>query len=133
MSVKITMGKIKFRDPITGKFFTFDALAGGAEQSLKAVQEFVTNLVNETKTTLNNLVSSAKSEITSAKDSSISAINSKSQETITEIDRVKSSIPSDYSSLSANVEDIKKGTKETAIWHLGFYLDENGDLCQKED
>lgn len=28
---------------------------------------------------------------------------------------------------------IKAGTIETAEWHLGFYLDENGDLCQKED
>ncbi len=29
--------------------------------------------------------------------------------------------------------DLKAGTEATAIWHLGFYLDENGDLCQKED
>lgn len=28
---------------------------------------------------------------------------------------------------------IKAGTIETAEWHLGFYLDENGDLCQKEE
>ena len=28
---------------------------------------------------------------------------------------------------------IKAGTLETAEWHLGFYIDENGDLCQKED
>ncbi len=28
---------------------------------------------------------------------------------------------------------IKAGTIDTAQWHLGFYLDENGDLCQKED
>lgn len=28
---------------------------------------------------------------------------------------------------------IKAGTIETAEYHLGFYLDENGDLCQKED
>lgn len=28
---------------------------------------------------------------------------------------------------------IKAGTIETAEYHMGFYLDENGDLCQKED
>lgn len=27
---------------------------------------------------------------------------------------------------------IKAGTTETADYHLGFYLDENGDLCQVE-
>lgn len=31
------------------------------------------------------------------------------------------------------MEQLKAGTEETAMWHLGFYLDENGDLCQKED
>lgn len=30
-------------------------------------------------------------------------------------------------------DKIKAGTEATAEWHLGFYLDENGDLCQKED
>lgn len=29
--------------------------------------------------------------------------------------------------------EIKAGTIKTAEWHLGFYIDENGDLCQKED
>lgn len=33
----------------------------------------------------------------------------------------------------ANNVDLKAGTIETAEYHLGFYLDENGDLCQKED
>lgn len=30
-------------------------------------------------------------------------------------------------------DKIKAGTEATAEWHLGFYLDENGDLCQKEE
>lgn len=28
---------------------------------------------------------------------------------------------------------IKSGKEEDAEWHLGFYLDEDGDLCQKEE
>ena len=28
---------------------------------------------------------------------------------------------------------IKAGTQETADYHLGFYLDENGNLCQVEE
>lgn len=28
---------------------------------------------------------------------------------------------------------LKAATEETAAWHLGFYLDENGDLCQVDD
>ena len=30
-------------------------------------------------------------------------------------------------------EDLKAGTEATAFYHLGFYLDENGDLCQIEE
>ena len=29
--------------------------------------------------------------------------------------------------------DLKSGTEEDAIYHLGFYLDENGDLCQVDN
>lgn len=40
-------------------------------------------------------------------------------------------------SLSGEVDDLKSallsGAEEDAIWHLGFYLDENGDLCQVEE
>lgn len=40
-------------------------------------------------------------------------------------------------SLSGDVDDLKSallsGAEEDAIWHLGFYLDENGDLCQVEE
>ena len=28
---------------------------------------------------------------------------------------------------------LKSGDEEDAIYHLGFYLDENGDLCQVEE
>ena len=39
--------------------------------------------------------------------------------------------------LSDEVDDVKSalksGKEEDAIYHLGFYLDENGDLCQVEE
>lgn len=28
---------------------------------------------------------------------------------------------------------LQSGSEEDAIYHLGFYLDENGDLCQVDD
>ena len=31
------------------------------------------------------------------------------------------------------IADLKAGTEETADYHLGFYLDENGNLCQVEE
>lgn len=34
---------------------------------------------------------------------------------------------------TALIKTLKAGTIETADYHLGFYLDENGDLCQKEE
>lgn len=40
------------------------------------------------------------------------------------------------SSISGEVDDLKSaltsGTQADAIYHLGFYLDANGDLCQVE-
>ena len=54
------------------------------------------------------------------------------------------SIPEDYSDLVDDVEDLKSaisdletrlksGDEEDADLHLGFYLDENGDLCQVDE
>ena len=59
-------------------------------------------------------------------------------------DEVIGSIPPDYSDLAAEVSDLnrqlsdletrlKSGDEEDADLHLGFYLDENGDLCQVDE
>ena len=38
-----------------------------------------------------------------------------------------------YSAVKALTDAILAGTEETAAYHLGFYLDENGDLVQVDD
>jgi len=38
-----------------------------------------------------------------------------------------------YSAVKALTDAIMAGTEETAAYHLGFYLDENGDLVQVDD
>ena len=59
-------------------------------------------------------------------------------------DEVLNSIPQDYSDLVDDVDDLsrqlsdletrlKSGDEEDADLHLGFYLDENGDLCQVDE
>lgn len=30
-------------------------------------------------------------------------------------------------------EDLKSGTKATAVYHLGLYIDKDGDICQVDD
>ena len=30
-------------------------------------------------------------------------------------------------------DDLKAGTKATAVYHLGLYIDEDGDICQVDD
>ena len=45
-------------------------------------------------------------------------------------EEVKNSLPDDYLTLIAR---LKSGAIEDAEFHLGFYLDADGDLCQKED
>ena len=42
----------------------------------------------------------------------------------------ESKIGTDVSALKSA---LKSGDEEDAIYHLGFYLDENGDLCQVEE
>lgn len=43
----------------------------------------------------------------------------------------------EFDELSDSVEDLRtalrSGAEADAEWHLGFYLDENGDLCQVEE
>lgn len=35
--------------------------------------------------------------------------------------------------LSTLKDDLKAGTKATAVYHLGLYIDEDGDICQVDD
>ena len=46
-------------------------------------------------------------------------------------------VESDVSDLSRQLSDLetrlKSGDEEDADLHLGFYLDENGDLCQVDE
>lgn len=60
----------------------------------------------------------------------IAAVEAKGEE-------VLDSIPSDYSALVTKVNgmetSLKSGLEADAEWHLGFYLDANGDLCQVEE
>ena len=35
--------------------------------------------------------------------------------------------------LDALKSALRSGAEEDAEWHLGFYLDENGDLCQVDE
>ena len=82
----------------------------------------------------------AEADIDAAKTTAISALQTESatqQATIQQKgeDTIES-IPSDYTALTEEVDDLKSalksGDEEDAIYHLGFYLDANGDLCQVE-
>lgn len=86
------------------------------------------------------------------RDAMLEEFSDDASETIENINKIKTSaedaiqskaasalasIPEDYSSLSESITNIltrlKSGKEEDSELHLGFYLDENGDLCQKED
>ena len=54
----------------------------------------------------------------------------KSEAAATRAEEVKNSLPDDYLTLIAR---LKSGAIEDAELHLGFYIDADGDLCQKED
>lgn len=38
-----------------------------------------------------------------------------------------------YGQMQSDIEGMLGTTQEYARYHLGFYLDENGDLCQTEE
>lgn len=38
-----------------------------------------------------------------------------------------------YGNIKADINGMLAGSKAEAKYHLGFYLDENGDLCQVDD
>ena len=82
-----------------------------------------------------------RQNVTTAGEQQVTAINNKGTEQIDAVqakgDQVIASIPADYTELAEEVDDVKSalksGNEEDAIYHLGFYLDENGDLCQVEE
>lgn len=45
-----------------------------------------------------------------------------------EVDTMKEEVENDLTDLKS---DLKSGKEEDAIWHLGFYIDDDGDLCQE--
>lgn len=92
------------------------------------VQTQIGNLSNLETTEKNNLVAAINEAAQSGGGSSVtvdSAMSSTSTNPVqnkvinTEITTLKSA--------------LKSGDEEDAIYHLGFYLDENGDLCQVEE
>ena len=91
-----------------------------------------TTWVELPKTAAGTAASQAAASATAAAGSASAAAASASQ-----AQTVAASIPADYTSLSNSVVDLKSalksGEEQDAVYHLGFYLDENGDLCQVEE
>lgn len=108
--------------------------AAGSASAAAADKTAVQNLAN---TFTNTTVPNAVSQVNTAGTTQVAAVEAKGQE-------VLDSIPTDYTTLSNDVDDLKSsltdletrlksGAEEDAELHLGFYLDENGDLCQVDE
>lgn len=90
---------------------------------------------------VNTAGQTALTAVSGAQTAAVSAVQTESTTQQAAIqqkgDDVLESIPADYTELSDDVDDLKSalksGDEEDAIYHLGFYLDENGDLCQVEE
>lgn len=96
------------------------AAAKAAEEAEKAIAPLVTKAQEAEK--------GANTQAAAAKESASAAATSARQ------------IADSAAQIQANKENhenlltrLKSGKPEDAELHLGFYLDENGDLCQKED
>lgn len=116
MSLIFKKGGMKARNK-DGEMIPVDFIVGDTAKNIRDIQ---------------SAGSAALTEISNAKGGAISDIESSKEGALNQIETAKQSIPAEYSALYAKVEGLKDGTKETAMWHLGFYLDENGDLCQED-
>ena len=74
---------------------------------------------------------------TNADKTKLDGIATGANKTIIDSTLTQSGQAADAKATGDELEDLKSallsGAEEDAIWHLGFYLDENGDLCQVEE
>ena len=102
----------------------------GAVNTAGATQVNAVNTAGATQlSAINEAGTTQTGNVNTAGATQVAAIEAKGEET-------RESIPDDYTTLSNDVSDLKSalqsGDEEDAIYHLGFYLDANGDLCQVE-
>lgn len=110
------------------------ALAGAAQETrvTQAGDDQVDAVEEAGATQVGNVNTAGTTQVgavNTAGATQVQAVEDKGQEVI-------GSIPSDYTDLTEDVADLNSsltsGTQADAIYHLGFYLDANGDLCQVE-
>lgn len=74
---------------------------------------------------------------TNADKTKLSGIEAQANKTTIDATLTHSGQAADAKATGDEIGDLKSallsGAEEDAIWHLGFYLDENGDLCQVEE
>ena len=110
-------------------------------QDIRAAVQVISNFVEYTGDTELSDVSTmwVQNKVLKAAIDAINSALSGKQETLTFDDTPtqNSSNPVKsggvYSAIKALTDAILAGTEETAAYHLGFYLDENGDLVQVDD
>ena len=139
-------------DPLTYEDLT-------EEQKEELVQGPILDAQNAAVTAVGNARASAVNAVGSAGTTQVNAVNQAgttqtgavNQAGATQVQAVEDkgaevigSIPPDYTDLVDDVADLsrqisdletrlKSGDEEDADLHLGFYLDENGDLCQVDE
>ena len=128
-------------DPFTYEDFTEEQKQELVDGPILDAQTAAVNAVGAAGTTavaaVNQAGSTQVAAVNQAGATQVQAVEDKG-------DAVIESIPEDYTQLSEDVDELKNalsdletrlksGDEEDAELHLGFYLDENGDLCQVEE
>ncbi len=139
-------------DPFTYADFTEEQKAELVQGPILEAQTSAVAAVGSARTTAVNAVNQAGTTQTGAVNQAganqVAAVNqagaTQAQAVEDKGEEVIGSIPQDYSDLVDDVADLtrqlsdletrlKSGDEEDADLHLGFYLDENGDLCQVDE
>lgn len=105
--------------------------ANAADESAKAARESK-NAAEAAEAAAGESAGAAAGSASAASDAATEAEGARDEavQAAARAEEVKNSLPEDYLTLIAR---LKSGAIEDAELHLGFYLDADGDLCQKED
>lgn len=100
-----------------------------AEELATEFEADITTDIQAAQTAANNANTAATRASNSAAQAAQSAAAFTVDKTLTVSDKAADA-KTVGDQLSTLKEDLKAGTEETAIYHLGFYIDEDGYVCQ---
>jgi len=118
------------RQTVDGAIGAINTARDGALTQIGSAGSNATAAVNQAGTTQTE-------RVTAEGNTQVNRVQAKGDEVIDSIPQNYTDLVDDVADLTRQISDLetglKSGDEEDADLHLGFYLDENGDLCQVDE